>query len=67
MPICLAHQLRDCQYAIDAGDTVFAARMKRLRLRAFVIAQRHKDLAESTRRCYRSRLNRDLTPSWRDL
>jgi transposase len=58
--ICLAHQLRDCQYAIDAGDTVFAPRMKRLLLRAFVIAKRRKDLAESTRRCYRSRLNRDL-------
>ena len=34
--------------------------MKRLLLRAFVIAKRRKDLAESTRRCYRSRLNRDL-------
>ncbi len=22
--VCLAHQLRDCQYAIDAGDAVFA-------------------------------------------
>ena len=26
--ICLAHQLRDCQYAIEAGDTIFAPRMK---------------------------------------
>jgi transposase len=24
--ICLAHQLRDCQYAIEAGDTIFARR-----------------------------------------
>lgn len=22
--VCLAHQLRDCEYAIDAGDAVFA-------------------------------------------
>jgi transposase len=22
--VCLAHQLRDCQYAIDAGDALFA-------------------------------------------
>ena len=22
--ICLAHQLRDCQFAIEAGDTIFA-------------------------------------------
>ena len=38
--ICLAHQLRDCQYAIDAGDAVFAPRMKMLLLRAAVIARR---------------------------
>ncbi len=35
--VCLAHQLRDCQYAIDAGDTVFAPRMKALLLRAVVL------------------------------
>jgi transposase len=58
--VCLAHQLRDCRYAIDAGDTIFAPRMKRLLLRAFVIAKRRKHLAESTRRSYLSRLNRDL-------
>jgi transposase len=38
--ICLTHQLRDCQYAIDAGDTVFAPRMKALLLRAVVLARR---------------------------
>ena len=32
--ICLAHQLRDCQYAIEAGDEIFAPRMKTLLLRA---------------------------------
>jgi transposase len=58
--VCLAHQLRDCQYAIDAGDAIFAPRMKRLFLRAFVNAKRRKDLAASTRRSYLSRLNRDL-------
>src|SRR5258708_28388078 len=26
--ICNAHQLRDLQYAIDAGDTVFASQMQ---------------------------------------
>ena len=31
--VCLAHQLRDCQYAIDAGDAIFAPRMKMLLLR----------------------------------
>jgi len=54
--ICLAHQLRDCAYAIDAGDTVFAPRMKALLLRAVVLARRHRNLAPSTRREYRRRL-----------
>jgi transposase len=58
--ICLAHQLRDCQYAIEAGDHVFAPRMKRLILRAFVIAKRRLDLAAVTRRSYKARLERDM-------
>ncbi len=58
--ICLAHQLRDCQFAIDAGDTVFAPRVKALLLRAFVLARRRHRLAESTRRQYRQRMERDL-------
>jgi transposase len=58
--ICLAHQLRDRQFAIDAGDTVFAPRMKWLLLRAFVLARRRRHLAESTRRQYRQRLDRGL-------
>ncbi len=58
--VCLAHQLRDCQYAIEAGDAVFAPRMKVLLLRAVVLARRRHDLAASTRREYRRRLDRDL-------
>jgi transposase len=58
--VCLAHQLRDCQYAIDAGDAVFAPRMKALLLRAVVLARRHRGLADSTRREYRRRLERSL-------
>ncbi|MBF0307694.1 MAG: IS66 family transposase [Alphaproteobacteria bacterium] len=58
--VCLAHQLRDCKYAIEAGDAVFAPRMKALLLRAFVIARRRHNLAESTRREYKRRLDRDL-------
>ena len=58
--VCLAHQLRDCQYAIDAGDTVFAPRMKMLLLRAVVLARRRKNLAESTRRTYLRRLDHEL-------
>jgi transposase len=58
--VCLAHQLRDCQYAIDAGDAVFAPRMKALLLRAVVLARRRRDLAEATRREYHRRLERSL-------
>src|ERR1700750_2027621 len=58
--VCLAHQLRDCQYAIDAGDAVFAPRMKTLLLRAGVLARRHRHLAASTRREYRRRLDHAL-------
>ena len=54
--ICLAHQLRDCAYAIEAGDAVFAPRMKALLLRAVVLARRSRNLAPSTRREYRRRL-----------
>ena len=58
--VCLAHQLRDCTFAIEAGDTVFAPRMKRLLLRAVVLARRRKTLAESTRRAYLRRLDHEL-------
>ncbi len=58
--ICLAHQLRDCKFAIEAGDTIFAPRMRALLLRAFVLARRRHRLAASTRRQYRQRLERDL-------
>lgn len=59
--VCLAHQLRDCKYAIEAGDTIFAPRMKMLLLRAVVLARRRKNLAESTRRTYLRRLDREMT------
>ena len=58
--VCLAHQLRDCQYGIDAGDHIFSGRMKKLLLRAFVLRRRWSDLADSTRYQYRCRLYRDL-------
>ena len=58
--VCLAHQLRDCKYAIEAGDTIFAPRMKALLLRAVVLARRRKKLAESTRRGHLRRLDHEL-------
>lgn len=58
--VCLAHQLRDCQYAIDAGDDLFAPRMKRLLLRAIALNRRRQTLAESTVQQYCSRFRGSL-------
>jgi transposase len=58
--VCLAHQLRDCQYGIDAGDEIFSGRMKKLLLRALALHKSRDNLAESTRYQYRCRLYRDL-------
>jgi transposase len=58
--VCLAHQLRDCKFVIEAGDAIFAPRMKALLLRAVVLARRRASLAESTRRTYQQRLDREL-------
>src|SRR5215217_6239555 len=65
--ICLAHRLRDCRYAVEAGDAVFAPRLEAPLLRAVVLARRHRAPAESTRREYRRRLEHalDAVPSWR--
>lgn len=58
--VCLAHQLRNCQYAIEAGDTLFAPRMKRLFLVAFVIAKRRLDFDEAKRLSCKRRLEQKL-------
>lgn len=58
--VCVAHQLRHYQFAIDAGDSVFAPRMKALLLRAGAVARRRHDLAKTTRREYRRRLDNNL-------
>ena len=59
--VCLAHQLRDCQYGIDAGDEIFAPMMKRILLRAFVLHRRWSELAAATQYQYRLRLRRELS------
>jgi transposase len=58
--VCLSHQLRDVQYAIDAGDTVFAPLAKRILLRAIAIGHRRDALADSTLKQYRADLDRRL-------
>ena len=54
--VCLAHLLRDAQYAIDAGDGVFAPGFKSLLKRALAIARRQDELTDRTLLTY----NRDL-------
>lgn len=58
--VCLAHQIRDCQYAIDAGDEVFAPLMKALFQRAIGMHHRWPHLAETTRYQYRLDIRRRL-------
>ena len=58
--LCLAHQLRDCQFAIEAGDTVFAPPLKRLILRAVAIGRRRAALADTTLLQYRQALDRRM-------
>lgn len=59
--ICLAHQLRDCAFAIEAGDTILAPRIKLIVLRICLIARRADRLADSTLRQYRADLDRRLS------
>jgi transposase len=58
--VCLAHLLRDTRYAIEAGDKLFAPGFKSLLKRAFVIARRRANLADSTLLSYRRELDRRL-------
>jgi transposase len=58
--VCLAHQLRDCEYGIEAGDSIFTPPMKQLLLRAIAIRRKWDDLKPSTRDQYRSRVHHRL-------
>jgi transposase len=58
--VCLAHLLRDAQYAIDAGDRRFAPGFQRLLRRAVGIGRRRDDLKGTTLAQYRADLDRRL-------
>ena len=45
---CLAHILRDAQYAIDCGDKIFAPGFKFLIKRALAIGRRRHKLKDGT-------------------
>jgi transposase len=58
--VCLAHLLRDAQYAIDCGDDGFSVAFKRLLLRAIAIGRRRDRLLDTTLAQYRADLDRRL-------
>ena len=58
--LCLAHLLRDAQYAIDTGDTGFAPGFYKLLQRAVAIGRRRPDLKDTTLVQYRADLDRRL-------
>ena len=57
---CLAHLIRDAQYAIDHGDTIFAPDFKALLKDACAVGGRRPDLADATIAAHRRRLERQL-------
>jgi transposase len=58
--VCLAHQLRDCKFAVDAGAVLFAPLMRSLFYRALEIHERRENLAQSTLISYQREVRRDL-------
>src|ERR1700723_547776 len=58
--VCLAHLIRDVQYAFDAGDAVFAPGLKGLLKRACAIGRRRDALTDATLKIYEADLNRRL-------
>jgi len=58
--ICLAHLLRDAQYAIEEGDQIFAPPFKALLKRAAAIGRRREGLKDTTLAQYRADLDRRL-------
>jgi transposase len=58
--ICLAHLLRDTQFAVDEGDEVFAPGFRHLIGRACRIERRRERLADASLNIYLARLNADL-------
>jgi len=57
---CLAHLIRDAQFAVDAGDTVFAPAFKAFLKDACAVGRRRPDLADATIKAHARRLDREL-------
>jgi transposase len=57
---CLAHLIRDAQYAIDHGDAIFAPPFKAFLKEACAVGRRRPNLADRTIAAHRRRLEREL-------
>ena len=57
---CLAHLIRDAQFAIDAGDSAFAPGFKAFLKRACAIGRKRPQLADSTIAKHARNLKREL-------
>lgn len=59
--VCLAHVLRDVQYAIDCGDSVVAPKIRDLLRWTIRIGRRRDELRDSTLAQYHAKAERRLT------
>lgn len=58
--LCLAHLIRDAQFAIDAGDEIFAPDFRHLLGTACDIGRRRSELKDTTLKAYAARLKAKL-------
>ena len=58
--VCLAHVLRDVQYAIDSGDSVFAPKIRDHLRWCIRVGHRREDLKDSTLRAYAAKADDKL-------
>ena len=58
--VCLAHLIRDAQFAIDNGDSLFAPKLQELLRWACAIGRRRKKLADATLKSYLYKLEERL-------
>ena len=59
--VCLAHLIRDVQYAVDCGDAVIGPDLIRLLCEACGIGARRDGLSDATLKSYKARLETRLT------
>ena len=58
--VCLAHQVPEMQYAIDAGDAILEPAMLAFRQRAAHLGRKRERVKDSTMQCHRGELLKRL-------